>query len=55
MCDKCDELDEKIANYRRFTAGSDPLTAKRIAALIEDLRKMRESLHPTAAQPPLSD
>lgn len=35
MCEKCRELDEKIAHYRRITTFPfDPLASERIARLI---------------------
>ena len=48
MCEKCTELDEKIAHYRRFTTFPfDPLTSERIERLIDDLQRTRDSMHPT--------
>ena len=42
MCEKCTELDEKIAHYRRFTTFPfDPLTSDRIERLIDDLQRIR--------------
>jgi hypothetical protein len=52
MCAKCDELERKIKHYHRFTTGAlDSLTIDRIKELIEDLRKMRASMHPVNAPP----
>jgi hypothetical protein len=47
MCEKCKELDGKIAHYRRFTGDQfDALTTKRIEGLIADTQKIRDAMHP---------
>jgi hypothetical protein len=46
MCEKCKELDWKIAHYGRFDAMAfDPLTAKRIKGFLEDLQRIRDAMH----------
>jgi hypothetical protein len=46
MCEKCKELDEKIAPYSRFTAMAlDPLTMDRIKQIIGDMRRIRVAMH----------
>ena len=50
MCGKCEELERKIEHCRRFTSGaSDPLTIDGINRLIEDLQRIRASMHPAIA------
>jgi len=47
MCDKCKELDEKIAHYRRLeTYITDELTLTGIKRLIEDATAGKATLHP---------
>jgi hypothetical protein len=47
MCEKCEELDAKIAHYRRFAGPQfDDLTVERIKALIADTQKIRDAMHP---------
>jgi hypothetical protein len=44
MCEKCKELDDKIAHYRRFLAYPlDSLTTTRIKLLVDELEQTRES------------
>ena len=44
MCDKCQELETRIHRYRKFVAqGLDPLTVKRINALIRELQQRGHS------------
>jgi hypothetical protein len=46
MCEKCRELDSKIAHYLRFTAPQfDALTSDRVTTLIADLQRIRDGLH----------
>jgi hypothetical protein len=46
MCDKCAELDEKIARYRRISSSiSDQLTIDRISVLIAELEAQQAALH----------
>jgi hypothetical protein len=50
MCEKCDQLTEKINRYDRLRAGGfDELTMDRIEILMVDLRAQRVGLH---ASPP---
>jgi hypothetical protein len=50
MCEKCIELDKKIAHYRRFeNIGLDPLTTDRIKRLIDDIQRIRNAMHPDDA------
>jgi hypothetical protein len=47
MCDKCNEIDEKIERYRRFThAVADQDFVDRLNALIRDLEREKIALHP---------
>jgi hypothetical protein len=47
MCDKCNEINEKIEHYRDIAARlSDPLTIERIAELIAELVAQKAALHP---------
>ena len=47
MCEKCKELDEKIAHYSRFAAVAfDPLTTERVKRFIDDLQRIRDAMHP---------
>jgi hypothetical protein len=46
MCQKCEELDRRIEHCRRFITGaSDALTIDRIHGLIENLQRLRASVH----------
>jgi hypothetical protein len=48
MCEKCIELNEKIAHYRRIAAFPfDALTTARIAVEISNLELARDSAHLT--------
>jgi hypothetical protein len=47
MCEKCVEIDGKIAQYRRLVASiTDQLTIDRIGQLIRDLEAAKAQLHP---------
>lgn len=47
MCNKCDEIDQKIEHYRSIVSRlTDQLTNERIAELIADLEKQKAGLHP---------
>ncbi len=47
MCEKCDELDEKIAHVRRLSQPAlDPLTLDRFAALLDQYESEKKALHP---------
>jgi hypothetical protein len=47
MCEKCTELDFKIAHYSQMTTRlADQLTLDGIAALIKDLKNAKAALHP---------
>jgi hypothetical protein len=47
VCEKCIELDTKIARCRRLSlAISDQLTIDRIKALILELQTQKAALHP---------
>ena len=51
MCDKCDELDKKIAHYRRIRLSiGDQITIERIEELIGDLQAQKATLHPEQKQ-----
>ncbi len=47
MCEKCDELDEKIEHYRKILLSiGDQITVERLAGLIGDLQTQKATLHP---------
>jgi hypothetical protein len=47
MCDKCDELDERILKFRRFIAQPvDPLTTERLTASVSEMQATKAALHP---------
>ena len=47
MCDKCDELDEKIAHVRRLSQPAlDPLTLERLGLLLKRYEDERNALRP---------
>jgi hypothetical protein len=47
MCEKCTELDFKIANYRRMSVVlADQLARNAITGLIEKMTKDKTDLHP---------
>ena len=51
MCEKCDELDEKIEQYRKILLSiGDQITVERLAGMIGDLRTQKETLHPEQKQ-----
>jgi hypothetical protein len=46
MCEKCREIDDKIAHYRLIATGiTDQLTIDRIEQLIAEMEAMKLSLH----------
>jgi hypothetical protein len=46
MCDKCSELDKKIAHYRQMLLSiGDQITVERIEVLIADLQAQKATLH----------
>jgi hypothetical protein len=48
MCDKCSEIDRKIAHYKDIAASIlDDLLTERIEAMIAELLAAKELLHPT--------
>jgi hypothetical protein len=50
MCDKCTELDGKIAHYRWLASMiTDQLTLDRIKELIAKLESQKAALHPEQA------
>jgi hypothetical protein len=47
MCDKCVEIDGKIAHYRKLTSViSDRLTIEGIADRIKEMEAQKAQLHP---------
>jgi hypothetical protein len=47
VCDKCNEIDDKIERYRRFAqAVPNPEFVDRLNALIKDLEQEKAALHP---------
>ena len=50
MCEKCEDIDAKIARYRRLSRGvNDGATVQRLDALIADLESEKAVLHPKPA------
>lgn len=46
MCEKCVDLDKKIAHYREFLKyGLDPVTSDRIKEAIREMQQHRVALH----------
>jgi hypothetical protein len=56
MCDKCAEIDGKIAHYRRLSSAIfDQPTLDGIKQLIERMKAQKAALHPeeaTVSRPP---
>lgn len=51
MCRKCDDIDQRIARYRRIASRiSDQLAQDGIAALIEKLIAEKAALHSEAKE-----
>ena len=47
MCEKCTDIDFKIANYRQmFVLINDPLARDAITGLIDQMTKDKVNLHP---------
>ena len=47
MCDKCNELDKKIAHYAKLSASiTDQLTVERLIAMIAEMEAQKTALHP---------
>lgn len=47
MCDKCNELDKKIAHYSKLSASiTDQLTVERLLALIAEMEAQKIVFHP---------
>ena len=47
MCEKCEELDDKIEHYRNLRARvTDRQTNEGIGELIEDMLAQKAALHP---------
>jgi hypothetical protein len=52
MCEKCNELDEKIEQYRRLSqSNTDQSTIDRFKELIRDLYEQKIALHAKPAEP----
>ena len=52
MCEKCDEIDAKIAQYRRMLDGVDDLVAiSLVNGSISDLESEMAALHPESEKP----
>ena len=46
MCDRCDEIEAKITQYRRaLDPALDPLTRARVAEAIRELEAQRSAVH----------
>jgi hypothetical protein len=53
MCDKCVELDARIAHYERLSSGiSDRMTLKGIKILMDQLKAQKDMLHPEQKSEP---
>jgi hypothetical protein len=51
MCDKCTDIDEKVAHYSDLASRLlDQLVLERLEALIADLLRAKETLHPKAEE-----
>jgi hypothetical protein len=51
MCNKCTELDDKIAHYKRIsTCITDRLTLDRIKELLQQMKAEKSALHPKQEQ-----
>ena len=47
MCDRCEELDKKIAHYRQIIARVlDPLLNERVGKMIEEMEAQKVTFHP---------
>jgi len=47
MCEKCDDLDDRILKFQRFIAHAlDSLTTERLLAGVEELLAEKAALHP---------
>ena len=47
MCDRCEELDKKIAHYRQIIARVlDPLLNERVGKMIEEMEAQKATFHP---------
>jgi hypothetical protein len=47
MCDRCEELDKKIAHYRQMIARVlDPLLTEGVGKLIEEMEAQKAAFHP---------
>lgn len=47
MCEKCEQLDQKIDHVRKLAdAGLDELTLSRFASLVEEYERQKSALHP---------
>jgi hypothetical protein len=52
MCDKCQELEKKIARYRKLVYSiNDQLTIERFNQLIIDTEAEKAKLHPDQESP----
>jgi hypothetical protein len=51
MCEKCEQLDKKLEQYRRIASSiTDELTIARIRTAIEDAVADKAKLHPDHEQ-----
>jgi hypothetical protein len=47
MCDRCEELDKKIAHYRQIIARVlDPLLTEGVGKMIEEMEAQKATFHP---------
>jgi hypothetical protein len=48
MCDKCTEIDEKVAHYQALTRRLlDQSTLERVEAMIADMLALKQLFHPS--------
>lgn len=53
MCDKCDEIDGRIARYRRLSSAvTDKLALESLDKLVADLEFQKTLLHPKPEDQP---
>ena len=51
MCEKCEEIDKRIARYQRVLLSiGDQVTIDRAKELIADLKAQKVALHPKQSQ-----
>lgn len=47
MCEKCDDLDQRMQKFRRFLAQPiDALTTERLTSAVNEMERAKAALHP---------